>query len=241
MFKAAAITSVLLVASSMVFAQEKTKVTQTDKSQVSNQPLDSSQQKFWQLSDSEWAKYQEVKPIAKAIGQAETTPVEVLGIFASSELERQKYAKAYVEAMDAYTSNVLEFQRVVANLQNEKYLNIPMLDPAAVNQLIGSPVTASDKIQFFTKIGCQSCDLMLLKLIRQVNFYDANLDIFFEDATPEQIQEYALNRRIPEKLVQSGKITLNPDRGYVAKYQISTPAAYVSRNGGSLEHHDPDL
>lgn len=228
-----------LILSAPIFAAEQHQV-ETDQSQINKTTMDHYNQSFWGLNNSEWAKYQQVKPIAKLFGQSETTPVEVLGIFAETDAERKRYAGLFVQKMDAYLANLLEFQKTTAQLQAEYYKNIPMLDPDKMNELRNAPIRTSDRIQFFTKPNCSSCDLMLLKLIRQVRMYGAKLDVFFEGATAEQVQQYA-QKKVPKGLVEKGLITLNVDNGYIAKYKIQTPAPYISKAGGALKHHDPDL
>lgn len=239
--------ALLIIVSTLFFAgngwtqtsqEQKTETTSTSE-KISQ--LDQFNQAFWGLSQTEWDRYQKVKPIAKLLGQAETTPVEVLGIFAETEAERKRYAQAYVKKMDAYVSNLQQFQRVASQIQSQYYTDIPMIDPDKINELRNAPIRSNDRIQYFTRLDCSSCDLILLKLVRQVRMYGAKLDVFFEAASDEQIQQYALDKKLPAELVGDGQITLNTDNGFIAKHKIKTPRSYISKSGGELTHHDPDL
>lgn len=215
--------------------------TETTNTNVETTSIDQFSQEFWGLTNDEWAQYEQIKSIAKSLGQAETTPVEVLGIFAKTESERKRFAQAYVKRMDAYVANLQHFQRVTSEIQSQHYKDIPMLDPDRINQIMDSPMRSNDRVQFFTKLNCSSCDLILLKLIRQVRMYGSNLDVFFDDATVAEVQQYSKDKKVPENLVATGQVTLNIDNGYIAKYKIKTPAPYISKAGGALKHHDPDL
>jgi len=227
---------------SLASPETHSKIKQGDAHSVNESQIfvSNEQREFWSLTETEWQRYQQVKPIAKLIGQTEATPVEVLGIFAQTDLDRERYAKIFVQKQDAYVANLLQFQRTVSRLQGEFYKNIPILDPERIADLRGDPIRSSDRIQFFSRLNCVSCDLTLLKLIRQVNKYNVKLDVFFENATASEIQQYAQDK-IPPNLVDSGQITINVDNGYVAKYKIQTPAPFISQAGGALKHHDPDL
>lgn len=208
---------------------------------VCNRPSQVKRLAFWGLSDAEWVRYEQLKPVAKMLGQAETTPHEVLGIFARDAAERKRYAASYVQMSDVYVAGLLAFQAEAALLQADFYKDVPMLDPDKVNESMGVSLSQSDRIQFFTRLECPSCDVMLLKLLRQVKLYGVKLDVFFEQATMDQVQRYASDKRIDVGLADTGQVTLNTDGGYISRYKIKTPAAYISQGGGALKHHDPDI
>ncbi|MBD3612377.1 MAG: hypothetical protein HUJ13_08220 [Hydrogenovibrio crunogenus] len=141
-----------------------------------------------------------------------------------------------------YVGNLLEVNASVTSIQREMYANKPVLNPNKVNALRGSPFRTTDTIQYFTQLDCDSCDIALRKLIRQVRLYGMKMDVFFvgKNVTEAKIKKYA-ESNIPKELVLTNKLTLNKDPGFAKKHNLLIPVSFISHNGGPLENHDPNL
>lgn len=200
--------------------------------------------KFWGLNKSEWERYQQVKELARQLGKTpvESTPPEVLAIFAQNDAERRRYAQIFAKKYDLYVNMLLATNSAISEVQAEMYANQPMLDPERINELRNAPLRTSDRIQYFTRVeNCLECEVVLRKLIRQVRLYGAKLDLFVTgESSDDTIQKFA-KEFLPEELVTSGKITINRDMGFTDKHSITVPKPFVSRSGGPLEVHDPEI
>jgi integrating conjugative element protein (TIGR03759 family) len=225
-------------------AQSETTESKVSTSSAGVVKFDDFSKTFWGLDQAEWNRYLMVKEIAKQLGKTpvSSTPPEVLSIFAENESDRRRYAKIFAEKYDLYVKMLLASNRAITAVQAQMYANTPMLDPNAINELRNAPLRTTDRIQYFTNIQkCSECDVMLRKLIRQVRLYGVKLDLFITgDVDDSAIQDFA-NQSIPAELMADGKITLNRDMGFSAKHNIIAPKPFLSRNGGPLEPHNPEL
>jgi len=235
----------------VAFDKTENKEIKAQKDKVSESAFEVSQleqskfeKEFWGLSDKEWKRYLKIKPIAKKLGKTVvgSTPPEVLAIFAENNTERRRYSKIFAEKYDLYVGNLLEVNASVTSIQREMYANKPVLNPNKVNALRGSPFRTTDTIQYFTQLDCDSCDIALRKLIRQVRLYGMKMDVFFvgKNVTEAKIKKYA-ESNIPKELVLTNKLTLNKDPGFAKKHNLLIPVSFISHNGGPLENHDPNL
>lgn len=218
--------------------------TQSDQAAESVISMDRVLQDYWGLTTDEWERYKLLKPIAQALGQyqVEPTPLELLGIYARSESERQRYAIRYVERMDQYVAGTLVFQRTIAAVQREFYKDTPMIDVNLLNKARNIDFTTQDTVAVFVNVTepCLACDVAIRKAIAQVEKYGLKLDVFFNSADNDLIQNYAA-KTIPPRFVVDGRINLSANPDYIARYQIPLPTAFISRNGGNYETHDLDL
>ncbi|WP_130537706.1 hypothetical protein [Thiomicrorhabdus indica] len=223
---------------------KKSSVEQLSQQNKSKEPLaiESIEQKFWGLNDQEWKRYLTLKSIAEQLSKNETpsTPPEVLGIFAQTTEQRQKYAqlfaKKYVQYVD---SSIVSMRMVQAELRklNEGRM---LFDYERLNQIRGDEIGVNDRIQFFTKVNCDECHARLSQLVNQVRFYKVKMDIFIvDDSTDQALQSYA-ELHVPEDLVKTGFITLNRDKTFIAKHKLSVPVSFISKNGSNLEVHTMD-
>jgi integrating conjugative element protein (TIGR03759 family) len=67
--------------------------------------------RIWELSEVEWLRYQQlVKGIRGSVSPSAISPIEVLGIHARDEAERQRYAQIWARAMHEDVERILAFQ-----------------------------------------------------------------------------------------------------------------------------------
>lgn len=210
--------------------------------EISDFELDQYEQKFWGLSDQDWALYQKVKPIAMQLSKTVTpsTPPEVLGIFARTMEERKRYAKLFSKKYVQYVDSSIVSMRLVRSELRKLNAGRTMFDYGRLNALRGDMIGVNDRIQFFTKVSCDECHVRLAQLINQVRYYKVKLDVFVvDDSTDIELQQYA-EAYIPEELVKKGYITLNRDKTFLGKHKLSVPVSFISRDGQALEMHTMD-
>ncbi|MCP4289065.1 MAG: TIGR03759 family integrating conjugative element protein, partial [Gammaproteobacteria bacterium] len=64
--------------------------------------------RVWDLSEAEWRRYQQLmQGIRGSISPSTISPIEVLGIHARDEAERQQYAEAWARAMREDVDRIL--------------------------------------------------------------------------------------------------------------------------------------
>ncbi|MCG7882525.1 MAG: TIGR03759 family integrating conjugative element protein, partial [Candidatus Thiodiazotropha endolucinida] len=109
----------VLVASNTAMAAEvsqtQIKDTRQDSSKKSPNVLsatDLANAHLWGLSETEWHRYKELmQGIRGSISPATISPIEVLGIHARDDAERQRYAEVWAHAMYEDAGRILAFQR----------------------------------------------------------------------------------------------------------------------------------
>ncbi len=204
--------------------------------------LEKYEQSFWGLSDEDWALYQKIKPIAQQLSKTEvpSTPPEVLGIFARTTKDRERYAKMFATKFVQYVDSSIVSMRLVRTELRKLNQGRTMFDYERLNEIRGDVIGVGDRIQFFTKVECDDCHARLAQLINQVRFYKVKLDVFVvDDSSDAALQEYA-RLHLPEDLVKKGYISINRDKVFLAKHKLTVPVSFISKDGGALELHVMD-
>jgi integrating conjugative element protein (TIGR03759 family) len=174
--------------------------------------------RIWDLSEVEWHRYKELmQGIRGSISPSTISPIEVLGIHARDEIERQRYAESWARAMHEDVDRILGFQRAYDAAGNRLYPSEPLID---VDRLPGKTeetrvFQSSDRLLFFARPECPACDVMLKKLLKRIGEVHV-IDIYLMDIAPgddEAIREWALTHQIKPEWVRGRQITLNHDGG----------------------------
>lgn len=240
--------SVAFAAESSKSGLKQTEETTSGQENIEEMTVDQRASRFWGLTSAEWDRYLLVKQFSMQFGNksTESTPLEVLAIFADNEMDRARYAKIFTKKYDLFTQNLLKTDAAITQAQAVLYKNKPMLSQSRLNRLVDAPMNVSDRVQFFTQVGeCVGCDKMLRQLIRQSRMYGSNLDVFVSNAgyksmTDAELQAFA-KEFIPQDLAEEGLITINHDSAFSKKHKLKLPTAFISRQNGPLEAHDPSL
>jgi integrating conjugative element protein (TIGR03759 family) len=164
-----------------------------------------------------------------SLSVATISPIEVLGIHAESDAERERYAERFVELMREDTERVLAFERAYHDAWRRLYPEMPVLDRALLGKGGGpagpaqSPIPAlqgGDRLLYFAKAGCQACDAAVAPVLAQVKEAQGwGLDLYLLDTGGDdaKVRRWAEEHTIPPELVAKGRITLNHDGGTLAK------------------------
>lgn len=216
---------VVLVALPRVAAADlsNTRVTETRQETLSAaantlSTTDLARARTWGLSETEWHRYQQLmQGIRGSVSPSTISPLEVLGIHARDEAERQRYAEAWARVMREDVEHILAFQRAYDAAGKRLYPNELLID---VERLPGgaenmSAIQSTDRLLFFTRPECPVCDLMWNKILKRIDDV-TGVDIYLTDVIPEDdaaVRAWALSHRIDPEWVLSRRITLNHDGG----------------------------
>ena len=223
------ILSIALLASHPVFAIElsHTRVKQTGQgeSPIEANTLsatDLTRARLWDLSEVEWHRYKQLmQGIRGSISPSTISPIEVLGIHARDEAERQRYAEVWARAMREDVDRILMFQRAYDVAGKHLYPNEPLID---VDRLPGkaketSALQSSDRLLFFARLECPVCDVLVKKLLKRIDDV-SGIDIYLTDVASGDdgaVRDWASNHQIDPEWVRSRQITLNHDGGALDK------------------------
>ncbi|MES9958701.1 MAG: hypothetical protein ABW086_16785 [Sedimenticola sp.] len=84
---------------------------------------------LWGLTETEWRRYKQLmQGIRGSISPATISPIEVLGIHARDDAERQRYAEVWAHAMVEDAGRILAFQRAYDAATKRLYPNMPLID-----------------------------------------------------------------------------------------------------------------
>jgi integrating conjugative element protein (TIGR03759 family) len=213
-----------------------------------------SQADIWGITEEEWLRYEALMEGDARFDFKHLDPVFVLGIYARSEDERNRLAEIYVKQELRRVEGVQKFALAYENAA--KRLNGPMpfidmdlfrsrgakpaLSPttqqaspaSSINSLeelkqIGS--RSNHRLILFVSTTCPACRDYYRDLMAQNLGFHA-LDIYFvgKETSDSTIRQWAKQMQIPLNAVQSGRITLNHDRGEAKVYQITeVPSLFV--------------
>jgi integrating conjugative element protein (TIGR03759 family) len=174
----------------------------------------------WGLDETEWKRYQSLMTgIRASISPATLSPIEVLGIHATSEAERDKYAKQFAQMMRDDTERVLAFQRAYDRAWQT--LNPSGLIFDASRLPLQSPIQdgtrPGDRLLLFVPIqDCAACRERLAAAL-EGRRAGAHLDIYLTgDASDDAIRAWAKTSGIDPADVNARRTTLNHERGELA-------------------------
>lgn len=219
----------VLVASNIAMAAEvshtQIKDTRQDSAQKSPAVLsatDLAHAHLWGLSETEWRRYKQLmQGIRGSISPATISPIEVLGIHARDDAERQRYAEVWAHAMVEDAGRILAFQRAYDAATKRLYPNMSLID---ISRLPGktevkNPFQSGDRLLFFTRPDCPACDLLLNKLLKRIDEVNG-IDIYLtnvDKGDDRAVRDWASNHQIDPDWVRSRRITLNHDGGALDK------------------------
>lgn len=199
---------------------------------------DLSRARLWGLSETEWLRYQELmQGIRGSISPSTISPIEVLGIHARDEVERQRYAEAWARAMYQDTGRILAFQHAYDAALKRLYPNEPLIDTGRLpgKTEAKSVFQPTDRLLFFTRPECPVCDLMLKNLLKRIDEV-SGIDIYLGNITQgddSAVRAWASGRQIDPEWVHSRRITLNHDGGALKKLTNGEgEAPYLLRRRG---------
>ena len=173
---------------------------------------------LWNLSEIEWNRYQSLmQGIRGSISPPTISPIEVLGIHARDDAERQRYAEAWARLMHEDAERILAFQRAYDVAAKHLYSNEPLIDITLLPEKTEdtTPFQSGDRLLFFTRPECPACDVLMNQLLKKIDVV-SGIDIYLRDIAPGDdaaVRAWASTHRIEPDWVRSRRITLNHDGG----------------------------
>jgi integrating conjugative element protein (TIGR03759 family) len=173
---------------------------------------------IWGLSEVEWHRYQQLmQGVRGSISPETISPIEVLGIHARDEAERQRYAEAWARAMHEDVDRILAFQHAYDAAGKRLYPNEMIID---LNRLPRdsenvTELRSSDRLLFFTQAECPVCDALLGKMLQRIDNV-AGIDIYISGekiGNDKAVRDWAKEHAINPEWVHSRRVTLNHDAG----------------------------
>lgn len=176
----------------------------------------------WNLSEVEWQRYRQLmQGIRGSISPETISPIEVLGIHARDEAERQRYADAWARAMHEDVDRILAFQRAYDAAGKRLYPNEPLIDVGQlpVKAEATSVFQSTDRLLFFARPACPVCDALMNKLLKRIDEV-SGIDIYLLGLAPGDdaaVRAWASTHRIDPAWVRIRRVTLNHDAGALEK------------------------
>jgi len=221
---------------------------QTTASSQSKIQLENTTKKQWGIDQVELDRYNHLmRGIRGSISVKNISPLEVLGIHARDDAEREKYALAWAKAMREDTEKVLKFQRAYDNAAKVLSSNQQMINMAEVNRARNQNKSQSDnsikeneRVLLFVRYNdCSRCERTFSYIKSQMaSLKRSQLDIYFIDTKKgkddKKLREWAKRNGLDRTKLIKGKITLNHNRTLINKHFGMTaeiPIAAVLRAG----------
>ena len=188
------------------------------------------------LTESDWLRYQSVLVGPQANWSTDKDPLLVLGITASTDAERARYAELYVEADRKRNAAIFEFTRATQKVWLRKYSHEALFAVPGMAQpnVSAAPLlTANDRVILVIDAAkdCPTCTQVfenVQRLGRQNG--GTGIDIYFVASTFDQMVAYGKARGILRTDVSAKRVTLNAATPEVlAKLQVvpgAIPAAF---------------
>ncbi|EEH9715105.1 TIGR03759 family integrating conjugative element protein [Salmonella enterica subsp. enterica] len=175
----------------------------------------------WGLTQEEWSRYEVLKRSERGIWSPSLDPLTTLGVEATTDAERQKYADLLVGKESQRVEKELAFQRAYDAAWKRRF---PGLVPVAV----ASPDRRS-RLAVFVREDCPSCDTRLKTLLSAGN----PLDIWLvgSDNDDSRLRRWAVAQHIDNTRVQRREITLNHDAGRWLHYGQGRMPVVLEKQG----------
>ncbi len=185
-------------------------------------PVEKTRAEAWDLSDIEWQRYRALmEGIRGSISPATLSPIEVLGIHARDEGERRRYAERWARRMRDDAERILAFQHADDRAWKRLFPSDRVIDPARLPDGETDDVTLqpTDRVLFFTRPDCASCDALLRRLLKRVDTL-AGVDIYLlglPTNDDKAVRDWAEQQAIEPRWVRSRQVTLNHDGGALSQ------------------------
>lgn len=174
--------------------------------------LDEQSARNWGLTNEDWHRYQSVMKGPRGYYSPGLDPLTALGIEASSDAERTRFAELQARAeADRVRKELLYQQAYDAAAKRLAGDTQPVNLPSDASPQSSPSTSAPSRLALFVKADCPACDVKASQLQAQ----GASFDVYMigtrnNDAV---IRRWALGAKIDPSKVHDRTITLNHDRG----------------------------
>ncbi|MGH8488704.1 MAG: TIGR03759 family integrating conjugative element protein [Gammaproteobacteria bacterium] len=173
------------------------------------------QARRWAITVEDWQRYERLMSGPRGTWSPHLDPVTALGVHAESDAERRRYAEILVRLERERTEREFAFERMVQQVKRD----LPF-DPAKLEELLVQartrepPFRAGDRLLLFVNLECADCNRLIQHLVGEVQSLPGlHLDVYAVGAVrDEDIQAWAQKLKLPQTLVDQGRLTLNQDQ-----------------------------
>lgn len=199
--------------------------------------------KVWELTIDEEKRYVLLMQNRSKIyyQRLRLTPLDILGINARNEAERNHFAELAATQEAQKVSKNIAWNNAFYKAYNKLFANVPVVgdfDPSPYSPYAHNPIQLNqgDILYLFVKPG-DAVKTLLMMLIEAIeNTHETALHLMVLESEDVSIQLWANKHQIPLTLVNSGRITLNHgDLNYqsLKSNKKASPLLVLSKNGSS--------
>ena len=200
----------------------------------------------WQLDSHELERVEVLREsIRQYVSDRQISPLEILGIHARTDTERNRYARQWAELMIEDAERVLAFQRAYDAAVRDLLADQPLIELAKLPVRDDSKhaLLPTDRLATFIRLDCLMCDEVVQRVIR-VGRMIAGVDIYVLNLSEDDksaLHAWANRQGIPPLAVHAKQITLNFDDGLLARVhpRAADVPVVMRRRGDRLEALDP--
>ncbi|ECI4532286.1 TIGR03759 family integrating conjugative element protein [Salmonella enterica subsp. diarizonae] len=176
----------------------------------------------WGLTTEEWTRYEQLKLGERGIWSPSLDPLTTLGVEATTDGERHRYAGLLVEKEAQRVEKELAFQRAYDDAWQQRF---PGLAPVSTSA--GNSVT--NRLAVFVREDCPSCHQRIKVLLSSGH----PLDIYLVDSRGDdnRLRRLARTWQVDPERVQHRDITLNHDGGRWLQYGGGRMPAVLEKQG----------
>lgn len=151
------------------------------------------------LSVTEWNEYERVMASSQGWEMKNSHPLAVLGRSATTEAEREKYARLLVKHEYQLAEGLLAFDRARTTAWKTMYPNLPLVRN-----------NTPERVALYVNAQCDTCS----QLLQQWRSKGSKVDIYFVGKGDDTaLREWAMRAGIRKHDVDEQQITLNHDDG----------------------------
>ncbi len=207
-----------------------TEVIETTKSHVI---VTESGREAWGLSETDWSTYTSLMQGPSGLWYSRLAPAFVLGINAKSESERERFARIVYEQERRRLDDLFAFNRAYQRIARAERSTLGFSYFGEFGDLAGNSFSGTFPARILVFVGpdCPRCDQSILDLVVARRPFD----IYYVGAgSNAEISRWARRIGLPPSRVRDRSITLNHDRGALAR-------AGMNRSDLPVLFHDPSL
>ena len=181
--------------------------------------LTETSRKAWNLSESDWQTYTSLMRGPSGIWYPGLSPAAVLGINASTDAERDRFARIVFEQERRRLDQLFDFNRAYARIARAErsqpgFGYFGEFEGASGLAGLQSTGLLRSRLIIFVGQDCPACDRAVQDLTRSRRPFD----VYYTGASSDaEIQRWARRIRLPTERVRDRTITLNHDTGLLSR------------------------
>ena len=224
----------------------RTSIERTARNHIDRRDIDLLDGSHWDLDISELERAEALQEsFRRYISDRQISPLEVLGIHARTDAERNRYARRWAKLMIEDAERVLAFQRAYDASIREYVGERPLVDLTQLPPRMSSIPTLleTDRLAVFVRLDCAVCDEVLARVFRSGRKLDG-IDVYVLGLTSDDkatLHDWANRQGIPPLAVHSKRITLNFNDGLLAEVhpRADEVPVVMRRRGNQFDPLDP--